>query len=356
MSYRRDDTAPYAGRLHDRLAAQFGKDQIFMDVDRIEPGEDFAEVIERSIGAARVLLVLIGRQWTGVSDDTGARRLDNHDDFVRLEVVAALAREMRVIPVLVGGAIMPRAEDLPEPLQPLVRRHAFEISDTRFHADTDRLIESIERRTGQRSGKRRSRRWLYVACVAGGIVVALTFFALRQPRETDKELTPKALLPPSVTPPKGVPSAADPKSKQGFPGAKPGSSAFKPDARAKADAQAYEAANALRRAGNYEAAISSFGAFVSDFPRSPLAHRAQYWIGDSYYNLRDFNNAIAHQQKLIAAYPDSPSVPDGLFNMGSAFIELGNTAQARKTFLMLIERYPESAAAAKAKNRLAALR
>src|SRR5687767_11777987 len=127
MSYRREDTAPYAGRLYDRLAAQFGKDQIFIDVDRIQPGDDFVEIITRTIAAARVLLVVIGRQWASVSDHTGARRLDDPDDFVRLEILAALARDLRVIPVLVGGATMPRPEDLPEPLQPVARRLAFEL-------------------------------------------------------------------------------------------------------------------------------------------------------------------------------------------------------------------------------------
>jgi hypothetical protein len=101
LSFRRDDSAAYAGRLCDRLAAHFGKEQIFMDIDRIEPGEDFVEVIKDSIGASSVLIVLIGRQWGSLVDATGARRLDNPEDFVRLEVGAALDKKIRVIPVLV---------------------------------------------------------------------------------------------------------------------------------------------------------------------------------------------------------------------------------------------------------------
>ena len=89
---------------------------------------------------------------------------------------------------------------------------------------------------------------------------------------------------------------------------------------------------------------------------SPLAPRAQYWIGDSYFNLRDFKSAIASQQKLISTYPDSPSVPDALLNIASSQVELGDTTAARKTMDGLVERYPASEAAEKAKRRLATLR
>ena len=122
------------------------------------------------------------------------------------------------------------------------------------------------------------------------------------------------------------------------------------------EAQAYEAAQGQRRVGNYQAAIVAFQAFVAQHPKSTLAHRAQYWIGDSYYNLRDFRNAIANQQKLIATYPDSPSVPDALLNIASSQIELGDNAAARKTMGNLVARYPTSEAADKAKRRLSSLR
>lgn len=117
-----------------------------MDIDHIEPGEDFVEVIEESVGACNVLISLIGRYWTSATDENGERRLESTDDFVRLELEAALARKVRLIPVLVGGARMPRTVDLPTSLQHLARRQAIEISDTRFHVDVDRLVEVIERR------------------------------------------------------------------------------------------------------------------------------------------------------------------------------------------------------------------
>jgi tol-pal system protein YbgF len=153
----------------------------------------------------------------------------------------------------------------------------------------------------------------------------------------------------------------------GAPGPAPGAAATPPAAAAAAPAavsgaaaadeqRVYEAAQQQRRMGNYQAAIVAFQNFVLQFARSPLAHRAQYWIGDSYYNLRDFKNAIANQQKLIATYPDSASVPDALLNMASSYIELGDHAAAKKTMDTLVAKYPATDAAEKARRRLAALR
>jgi TIR domain/Sel1 repeat len=147
LSYRRDDSAAYAGRLYDRLVAHFGAGQVFMDIDQIEPGEDFVEVINQKVSATRTVIVLIGRQWLSATDADGQRRLDDPEDFVRVEVSAALERRVKVIPVLVGGATMPKLQQLPEALASLSRRNAIEISDTRFHHDVDRLIEALEKAT-----------------------------------------------------------------------------------------------------------------------------------------------------------------------------------------------------------------
>ena len=122
------------------------------------------------------------------------------------------------------------------------------------------------------------------------------------------------------------------------------------------ESRVYEAAQSQRRTGNYQGAILAFQNFVAQYPRSTLAPRAQYWIGDSRFNLRDYKTAIADQQKLISTYPDSPSVPDALLNIASSQVELGDTAAARKTMDGLVERYPASEAAEKAKRRLATLR
>jgi hypothetical protein len=145
INYRRDDTAPYAGRLYDRLIAHFGEDQVFIDIDQIDPGEDFVDVINRKVGACDIAIVAIGPNWLHATDASGKRRLDDEEDFVRMEIVAALQRKIRVIPVLVGGARMPGRHDLPEALAPLSRRNAIELSETRFHPDVNRLIAAIEK-------------------------------------------------------------------------------------------------------------------------------------------------------------------------------------------------------------------
>jgi hypothetical protein len=135
ISYRRDDASGHAGRLFDRLAARFGHDHVFMDVTDIAPGEDFTHVIETSVGAANVLLAVIGPQWISAAAGKGTRRIDDPSDLVRQEIGAGLQRKLRVIPVLVRGARMPREEELPDVLKPLARRQAVELTDTRWESD-----------------------------------------------------------------------------------------------------------------------------------------------------------------------------------------------------------------------------
>lgn len=119
-----------------------------MDIDQIAPGDDFIEVIHEKLRSVQVAVVLIGKHWLDMTDASGRRRLDNPDDFVRLEIVTLLERKIRVIPVLVGGAVMPESSQLPECLMPLTRRHAYEISDNRFHTDVDKLIQVLEKAMG----------------------------------------------------------------------------------------------------------------------------------------------------------------------------------------------------------------
>lgn len=145
ISYRREETAYPAGWLFDRLADHFGEAQVFKDVDSIEPGDDFVERITAAVGSCDVLLALIGDQWLTTTDPTGRRRLDDPNDFVRLEVEAALSRNVRVVPVLVGQARMPRSDELPASLATLVRRQALELTPSRFEADFGRLLRVLDR-------------------------------------------------------------------------------------------------------------------------------------------------------------------------------------------------------------------
>jgi TIR domain len=144
ISYRREDSAGHAGRVFDALMDRFGREQVFMDIDAIEPGVDFSEVIAREVASCDVLLAVIGRRWLSITDAKGRRRLDNPEDFHRLEIQEALQRGIRVIPVLVQGAAMPTAEDLPEPMGRLAMRNALDLSDHRWRYDMGRLISALE--------------------------------------------------------------------------------------------------------------------------------------------------------------------------------------------------------------------
>jgi WD40 repeat protein len=144
ISYRREETAYPAGWLYDRLVEHLGQGQVFKDVDSIELGDDFVEVITAAVADCDVLLALIGNRWLTITGDDGRRRLEEPDDFVRLEIEAALTRGIRVIPVLVDGARMPRAADLPPSLAKLVRRQALELSPSRFDFDTGRLLRVLD--------------------------------------------------------------------------------------------------------------------------------------------------------------------------------------------------------------------
>ena len=152
ISYRRDDCAGHAGRLYDRLRDHFGPENIFRDIDTIEPGQDFVDAIETAVGACPAVVVLIGKQWANIKDTEGRRRLDNPEDFVRLEVAAALKRKVRVVPVLLQGAAMPGSSDLPEPLAKLARLNAIEVSDTRWDFDVGRLIDALNKALGHAPG------------------------------------------------------------------------------------------------------------------------------------------------------------------------------------------------------------
>ena len=143
ISYRREDSSGYAGRIFDRLREAFGKDRVFMDVSAIEPGVDFVEAIDHAVGSCAALIVVIGKKWLTCTDAAGRRRLDDPQDFIRLETATALRRNIRVIPVLVQDAPMPRDEDLPEELKKLARRQATEIGDTHWDTDMEQLIGTL---------------------------------------------------------------------------------------------------------------------------------------------------------------------------------------------------------------------
>jgi len=176
ISYRREDTAPYAGRLYDRLRECFGPGNVFIDVDTIQPGDDFVAVIEKTLAVCDVVVALIGKHWLDCIDPAGRRRIDSPEDFVRLEITAALNQGVRFIPVVVGDAVMPSAAQLPEAISTLARRQAAHLSDSRFHEDVSRLIVVIEA-TGEERSQAKARRSFWLRRTGWAIIALILALA-----------------------------------------------------------------------------------------------------------------------------------------------------------------------------------
>ncbi|MDH5457857.1 MAG: SUMF1/EgtB/PvdO family nonheme iron enzyme [Nitrospirota bacterium] len=155
ISYRRQDTSPYAGRIFDALTREFPLTRVFMDFSGIDPGEDFVKRIEEEVQGCDVLLAIIGKKWLSIVDSAGNRRLENSDDWVRKEILAALTRNIRVIPCLVGQAKMPHKQELPQALHTFARRQGLELTDARFHSDMSILINTLSKiiKRGAKKGK-----------------------------------------------------------------------------------------------------------------------------------------------------------------------------------------------------------
>jgi TIR domain len=145
ISYRRDDTEGEAGRLFDDLTRSFGEDSVFMDVSGITPGADFRKAIDDNVASCGVLLAIIGPAWCSMTNSAGERRLDDPNDFVRLEIASALTRKIAVIPVLVHDSKMPRPEDLPDNLKDLAFRNSVEITHARWNSDVQLLTQALTR-------------------------------------------------------------------------------------------------------------------------------------------------------------------------------------------------------------------
>jgi len=197
VSYRRGDTAGHAGRLFDRVRRTFGEDRVFMDVAGIAPGDDFAHALDEAVSSCDAFLAVIGRDWVNAVDSNGHQRLADTADFVRLELKTALARGVRVVPVLVDGAALPRENELPDDCKPLVRRQAFELRDNRWEADTEALCDALLKGFTVTGPTQARSRWaanqIWVPLLA---VVTLAGLAIWYVSRTSTEPTPS---PPSAS-------------------------------------------------------------------------------------------------------------------------------------------------------------
>lgn len=148
ISYRREDSAGWAGRIYDRLVEAFGQEHVFIDIDKLRPGEDFTAAITERVAACDALLALIGPRFTTAVNQAGQRKLDDPADWVCQEIGTALEQGAFVVPVLFDGAAMPPASALPERLKPLANRQSIEITAERFHQDMDVLVASLRQIRG----------------------------------------------------------------------------------------------------------------------------------------------------------------------------------------------------------------
>ncbi len=184
ISYRRSDTAGHAGHLASDLIARFGRSGVFMDIDSIGPGADFAERIRRALAGSDVTLVLIGDTWAGDREAEDERRIDDPGDFIRLEVGSALAHNSSaVVPVLVEGAQMPGPGTLPSDVADITRLNALQLTNSRWDYDVARIVELVESRAHVSAPRRLMRRLLprrlrVPALAAAGVLLAAVAIVL----------------------------------------------------------------------------------------------------------------------------------------------------------------------------------
>lgn len=147
ISYRRTDSSDVTGRLYDRLEAHFGKERLFKDVDSVPLGVDFRQYIKKNVTVCSAMVVVIGQRWLGQEEDNtkSRNRLQDPNDFVRIEIETALKRDIPIVPVLVQGATIPPEEALPTSVQDLRYRNGISLRpDPDFHRDVQRLIDALE--------------------------------------------------------------------------------------------------------------------------------------------------------------------------------------------------------------------
>ena len=203
LNYRRDDSEGYVGRLYDHLSQRF-PGRIFRDVTGLRPGEDFVNALDREGVSCKVLLAIIGKRWLSSADVAGRRRIDDPEDILRREIVHALQRNVLVIPVLVGGAVVPSIDDLPQELKPLGRRQALPISELDFERDLERLIEVLAQELcvapspgahavvpppPPPATPRKHKRWPWILA---GAVASLLLIAIVESVNTQNQSTPGA--------------------------------------------------------------------------------------------------------------------------------------------------------------------
>jgi len=221
ISYRRSDNPDATGRIYDRLVAEFGKAQVFKDVDSIPLGQDFRGHLNDIVAHCGVMLAIVGPGWMDARNAAGKRRLDEADDFVRIELEAALARDIPVVPVLVGHAPIPLASELPESLASMAFRQSINVRpDPDFHNDVTKLVGAMrgilgpdaprpEQPVSSKAAASRSRMWMGVCAALAVVAAALALPALKHLRETPAPETRLDIVTPATDNPESFALSPD---------------------------------------------------------------------------------------------------------------------------------------------------
>jgi tetratricopeptide (TPR) repeat protein len=286
INYRRDDSIGTAGRLHDRLAEAFGRDKLFMDVDHIPAGVDFVAYLNDQVAACNVFLAIIGPNWLDAKDESGRRRLDKPDDFVAIEIAAALARNIRVIPVLLDRARMPTEDKLPDSLKSFARRNAVEVRNAHFGRDATELIAKM------REG-RRLRRWRRGAILGGAAVVMLSVAVW------------------------GIHRSSEEAPQRYYALVNQGTADFK--------------------AGDYDSAVARYSEAIRLDPKNNVAFDGR---GMAYEGKGDYDRAIADQSEALRLDPNDVFA---LIRRGTAYARKGDYDRAIADFNEAIRLNPNSA-------------
>lgn len=409
INYRRDDSIGTAGRLHDRLAQTFGRDQLFMDVDHIPAGVDFVGHLNVQVAACDVFLAIIGPNWLDAKDESGQRRLDKPDDFVTIEIAAALARNIRVIPVMIEGARMPKADEVPDSIKPLVRRHAVEVRHAQFGRDAEALVEKVSEALG---GKPAAPGWRRAGMAAGALAAAVALLLVWTvwypaslpswvpwPRQSDTRGADKGKAAAEAEAKRkrdeaeqrrldalraeqerqaaaaaeadakrrseeaeqrlAVAAAAEAEAKRRSEEAEQQRAALTAENERQAAAAAAQASRyyALVRQGNadiysgaYDRAIANFSEAIRLDPRNALAFSNR---GAAYANKGDNDRAIADYSEAIRIDPKNASALD---NRGRAYAKKGDNDRAIADFSEAIRLDPKNASALNSRGILYELR
>ena len=383
INYRRDDSIGTAGRLHDRLAQTFGQNNIFMDVDHIPAGVDFVMHLNSKVATCKIFLAVIGPHWLDAKDEAGQRRLHSPDDFVAVEIAAALDRNIRVIPVLVDGAAVPKASELPDSLRPLARRQAVELRQLHFGRDADALIKRVREALNDGSDRPYLRR-VAVTGVAAVVLLLVGWIGLTS--------TNILMWPPWAETRMGsdAKTQTDAGARHGLDGAtvkaeqeRQARAAVEAEAKQRADEAARQAeqerqaraaaeqaaqqqlialkaeadrkqaqsaaearystlmsrANTDSNTGNYDTAIATFGEAIRLNPNDALAFYSRGLAygkkGDNEHAIADYNQAIRLDAKNALAFR----------NRGLAYEKKGNNDQAIADFSEAIRLDPNDALA-----------